>query len=297
MRRGDWLSSVDRAFVDASNLAHQAEVDSRNAEQARKIDDANKLAAAERRAAQRTRTGLIAALALALAAGAFAWYALSEKGLADRKTREAIANQSAALTALANVEADKHPIKAAKLALAAWPRDGADPAPKLKETLDVLGRVVPQLRERVRVPSVGTDARFSPDGKKIVTASRDATARLFDAADGHELAVLKGHTKAVSFAAFSPDGKTVVTTSKDKTARLWDAATGREIGPPMTLSDVPTSAALQPRRPACRDRLRGWDRAHLERLGRDLDCESDPQRRGHERLERRGEKTGCDTDG
>lgn len=65
-----------------------------------------------------------------------------------------------------------------------------------------------------------TMARFSPDGQKIVTASRDNTATLWGV-DGRRLAVLTGHTSAVVSALFSPDGLRIVTASEDATARLW----------------------------------------------------------------------------
>jgi WD40 repeat protein len=72
-------------------------------------------------------------------------------------------------------------------------------------------------------------AAFSPDGARIVTASYDKTARIWDAATGKEITVLRGHEGYVWSAAFSPDGARIVTASQDKTARIWDAATGKEI--------------------------------------------------------------------
>jgi WD40 repeat protein len=64
---------------------------------------------------------------------------------------------------------------------------------------------------------------FSPDGTRVLTGSRDNTARLWDAATGAAVAILAGHTDAVRAVAFSPDGKRVLTDSSDSTARLWDA--------------------------------------------------------------------------
>jgi WD40 repeat protein len=65
-------------------------------------------------------------------------------------------------------------------------------------------------------------AAFSPDGSRIVTASDDNTARIWDAATATEIAVLRGHKGWVKSAAFSPDGSRVVTASRDRTARIWD---------------------------------------------------------------------------
>jgi hypothetical protein len=72
-----------------------------------------------------------------------------------------------------------------------------------------------------------TSAACSPDGKRIVTASSDKTARLWDAATGQPIGMpLAGHTDYVNGAAFSPDGKRIVTASADKTARLFWALPG-----------------------------------------------------------------------
>jgi WD40 repeat protein len=65
-------------------------------------------------------------------------------------------------------------------------------------------------------------AEFSPDGARVVTASDDHTARVWDAATGATLMTLRGHTNWVFCCVFSPDGSRVVTGSGDHTARVWD---------------------------------------------------------------------------
>ncbi|MEI2579838.1 WD40 repeat domain-containing protein [Scytonema sp. PRP1] len=66
-------------------------------------------------------------------------------------------------------------------------------------------------------------ASFSSDGKLIVTAGADTTARVWDFS-GKQLAELVGHSANVRTANFSPDGKLIVTASFDSTARMWDTS-------------------------------------------------------------------------
>ena len=70
-------------------------------------------------------------------------------------------------------------------------------------------------------------AQFSPDGQRIVTASLDNTARVWEAQTGKLLATLQGHTEEVTSAQFSPDGERIVTASLDNTARIWEAQSGK----------------------------------------------------------------------
>jgi WD40 repeat protein/serine/threonine protein kinase len=72
-------------------------------------------------------------------------------------------------------------------------------------------------------------AAYSPDGTRIVTASYDRTARIWDAHTGAQLAVLSGHGGLVLAAAYSPDGTRILTASADKTARIWDSHTGAQL--------------------------------------------------------------------
>jgi WD40 repeat protein len=68
---------------------------------------------------------------------------------------------------------------------------------------------------------VDADGVFDPLGARVLTASTDSTARLWDAATGAELRVLRGHENSVLSAVFDPSGARVLTTSHDRTARVW----------------------------------------------------------------------------
>ena len=52
---------------------------------------------------------------------------------------------------------------------------------------------------------------FSPDGRQIVTASEDGTARLWNALSGHPVGKPMKHDAEVLSAEFSPDGQKLVT--------------------------------------------------------------------------------------
>ena len=72
------------------------------------------------------------------------------------------------------------------------------------------------------------DVAFGPAGK-VVTASWDGTARIWDLASRRVLSTLRGHSGPLLGVAVSPDGALVATASLDGTAKLWDLATGREV--------------------------------------------------------------------
>jgi WD40 repeat protein len=75
------------------------------------------------------------------------------------------------------------------------------------------------------VPSVA----FSPDGKQIVTGSRDLTAKVWDAEKGQEVRSLHVGGNGVTSVAFSPDGKHLLTGSLEGTVSVWDAENGQKI--------------------------------------------------------------------
>jgi WD40 repeat protein/TPR repeat protein len=89
-------------------------------------------------------------------------------------------------------------------------------------------------------------AAYSPDGTRIVTASLDKTARIWDARTGAQLTVLSGHADRVTTAGYSPDGTRIVTASHDKTARIWDARTGAQLATLSGHGDLIRFAAYSP---------------------------------------------------
>ena len=70
-------------------------------------------------------------------------------------------------------------------------------------------------------------ATFAANGRSLLTASHDRTARLWNW-DTLVPRILAGHTGTVWSAALSADGKLVATASEDGTVRIWDAASGEQ---------------------------------------------------------------------
>ena len=80
------------------------------------------------------------------------------------------------------------------------------------------------------------DGDFHFDGKTVVTASDDRTARIWNASNG-QLQRTLSHNQSVLGAAFVGDTNCVITSSQDG-AQLWDGLYGRRIGPPCIYEDA-----------------------------------------------------------
>jgi WD40 repeat protein len=72
-----------------------------------------------------------------------------------------------------------------------------------------------------------TAIAFSNDSKKVITASGDHTAKVWDANTGLLLLDLKAHPDGVNSAFFSPDDRKIITACEDGAARVWDARTAQ----------------------------------------------------------------------
>ncbi len=79
---------------------------------------------------------------------------------------------------------------------------------------------------------------FDTDGKRIVTASDDGTARIWDAGTGMATTTFRAENTKLVAAAFTAAGDRVVTASADGTLRIWDTDT-------QALIDVRTEPAQE----------------------------------------------------
>ena len=129
-----------------------------------------------------------------------------------------------------------------------------------EEAYIALSSVLGTPRDRFILHQKGPIGRavYSPDGRRVVTASQDHSARIWDAESGRLLATLSGHTDAVASAAFSPDGRRIVTAGWDKTACVWDAEIGTLLATLSGHAEAVIDAAFSP--DGRRIVTAGWDK-------------------------------------
>jgi WD40 repeat protein/serine/threonine protein kinase len=73
---------------------------------------------------------------------------------------------------------------------------------------------------------------FSPDGRWLASAGKDATAKLWDPATGTVVRTLTGFRGPVQTLGFSPDSRLLATGDWAGAIRIWEVATGREVAAP-----------------------------------------------------------------
>ncbi len=74
-----------------------------------------------------------------------------------------------------------------------------------------------------------TAVAWSPDGRRIATASYDKKVRIWNATTGSAMLTYRGHAGRVNALAWSSDSKHIVSASNDKTVQVWDSTTGKPI--------------------------------------------------------------------
>ncbi len=138
--------------------------------------------------------------------------------------RQVRVSRAQALAANAVAQVDHDPELALLLVMQAISTTRVLGEPIVPQAEDALHEVLdtsPLLRTLHGHIDLVWSAAWSPDGKSIVTASRDTTAQVWDATSGQARVTLVGHTAALYSAAWSPDGRYVVTASADETARQY----------------------------------------------------------------------------
>ncbi|HEX8200849.1 MAG TPA: hypothetical protein VF590_10195 [Isosphaeraceae bacterium] len=71
---------------------------------------------------------------------------------------------------------------------------------------------------------------FSPDGRRVATASHDRTAKVWDSASFREIRALTTHSDRVHGVAYSPDGRSLATAGEDAAVRVWDVSSAPDPG-------------------------------------------------------------------
>ncbi len=122
---------------------------------------------------------------------------------------------------------------------------------------------------------------WSPDGRRLASASVDTTVRLWDPEHGKETLALREHSAAVTCVAWHPSGLKLTATGEDGSIRDWDATEGvRAAMSPAMLPALNLSLAADPNdQDALRQRaqvfaaMQDWDEAatDFDKLTRLLD--------------------------
>ena len=73
-----------------------------------------------------------------------------------------------------------------------------------------------------------TSIAWSDDGARLVSGSRDKSAKVFNANTGDLLVSYPGHAAAVRGVAFLPDGKQAYSSGTDKKLHRWDTETAKK---------------------------------------------------------------------
>lgn len=270
------VTPVERDFLEACQEARtRAQEAQARAEQALKLEAAEKLAEAERRAAARLRQrafylfgALVVVLVMTVVAIVLAFQARAASTLANEQKATVVAAKAAVEVASTQVAEQGRIGHSYQLAAQALSR--------LDEQLDVallLSLEATQITETVEtrssllaaiehnphlIASLHGDASpvfglaFSADGKKVVSASEDGAVLRWDVNSGQPTGPPLTVTANVAARAFSPGGDMLAWVKSQQrgdaygTIILWDVEKDQAIGRPLTVTAGVFSVAFSP---------------------------------------------------
>ena len=186
---------------------------------------------------------------LAVVASIFGLIAVRQKHEAEYQTLQALKAQSRLLTQAAGQRLKDSDVAGAQgiiLQVLTNPAFAFEHAPA---AISVFQEVRAADAQQIVLAGHGAPiytAAYSPDGTRIVTASVDKSARIWDARTGLQVAVLLGHNERVTSAVYSPDGTRIITASFDRSMRIWDARTGAQLAVLSNSGDRVFKAAFSP---------------------------------------------------
>ncbi|WNG17562.1 CHAT domain-containing protein [Cystobacter fuscus] len=181
-----------------------------------------------RAARQRLVRLLMAAIAVAAVMAGLAWNAKQHEAREQRERREAqhYALRASDLIRLGVARTMLHENPTLALLMLREIREPARLQGWAQDVTEVLQQPLSRALLRGHQEAV-VHVDISPDGQRVVTASRDGTARLWRTDGEGDALVLAGHEGPLYHATFNPaDGSSVLTSSHDGTARLWRTSDG-----------------------------------------------------------------------
>jgi DNA-binding beta-propeller fold protein YncE len=243
------LNELEREFLTASlELANREEQEAEERSK-RELEEARRLAAAERRGRRRLMYFATALIAGLLAVGYVTVRAqraateAQDRATEAERARELALSREVAATAIAQLPVDPQrslllAVEAAHIARTSQARDA------LRRSLGVI-ESGPFMRGH---DDEVTSVAFTPDGRFVLTTSLDGTVRVWTAARGKLAGVFREVADfPMASAAISPDGKVLVSTSLNGTASVWDFVSRRLVGR-LSDADSLTSASFSPDR-------------------------------------------------
>jgi WD40 repeat protein len=200
---------------------------------------------------------IMAISVLALVMGGLAIYALIQQGEANKQADEArnqrnVAENQRQEAEIARNQADRLRRSAEAQSLAFQSETQTDPELSLLLSIeaasriqdekldDTGGQVEAALRQNLAsyTPNIALRSpatiiytvKFSPDGKRLVTAGDDGYARVYETGTSREIMALGGKFGRMYEAIFSPDGSLISTIDEKGNTILYDAKTGKQQG-------------------------------------------------------------------